>query len=432
MKIRYFLITTAILLAIMTVFGAAAFALNMFTAPIIEANNAGAANARLDAVMPEGAKAYEDITATLTIPAKLVSPANDKRTADIVAVHKETKNNFGYVVEVAWTSEDSHGSEPNLVLVGISPDGKIIKVNNEAYHDTEAYNVFKKDPNYASTFAGQDSTLADVGLVAGSTHSSTAFRSAVSHAFEVLVLNNMITAGVKSDTQILEELIPTVAPGFTKLVDATASGNIQKALKADNGTGFAYVMTEGEATYLAVVNASGVCKVYNVEGADVTAEHSALAEEAKTAAAAAQTNYSDALIAKIEKMMSGSTEITALELDTFNTVVAAVSFKIDGANYYGFYSRSIGFHQMDVFFVIDENGAIAKIDAKQFIFEEEYFMSFGGMNVDEYKGGFVGVTGETWTGDQAIIATATMTSNAMKESTTDAFASFNSIKGGEQ
>ena len=94
--------------------------------------------------------------------------------------------------------------------------------------------------------------------------------------------------------------------------------------------------------------------------------------------------------------------------------------------------RGIGFHQMDVYIVIDENGAIAKIDAKQFIFDEEYFGAFGGMNVGEYKGGFVGVTEETWTGDQAIIATATMTSNAMKESTTDAFASFNSIKGGEQ
>lgn len=430
MKIRHFLITTAILLVIMVVFGAAAFGLNFITGPIIAAKNAGAANERLDAVMPEGDKAYEDITATLTLPEKLISPANGKRTADIIAVHKET-NGLGYVVEVAWTSEDSHGNEPNLVLVGISPDGKIIKINNEAYHDTANYNIFNKDPNYASTFAGQDSTLADVGLVAGSTHSSTAFRSAVAHAFEVLVLNDMITAGVKSDAQILEELIPTVAPGFTKLVDATASGNIQKALKAENGTGFAYIMTDGDASYLAVVNAVGVCKVYNVEGADVTADHAALVGEAK-AASAAQVSYSDELITKVGKIMDGASDITALELDTFNTVVAAVSFKVGDATYYGFYSRSIGFHQMDVYIVIDENGAIAKIDAKQFIFEEEYFMAFGGMNAGEYKDGFVGITGETWNGDAAIIATATMTSNAMKESTTDAFASFNSIKGGEQ
>jgi hypothetical protein len=85
---------------------------------------------------------------------------------------------------------------------------------------------------------------------------------------------------------------------------------------------------------------------------------------------------------------------------------------------------------MDVFFVIDANGAIAKMDAKQFIFEEEYFAAFGGMNNGEYKAGFEGLTSETWTGDAAVIATATMTSNAMKQSTEDAFAAFNSIKGG--
>ena len=76
-----------------------------------------------------------------------------------------------------------------------------------------------------------------------------------------------------------------------------------------------------------------------------------------------------------------ASDITPIELATFNTVVSAVSFKSNGAEYYGFYSRSIGFHQMDVYVVIDANGAIAKMDAKQFIFEEEYFMAFGGMNV---------------------------------------------------
>jgi hypothetical protein len=72
------------------------------------------------------------------------------------------------------------------------------------------------------------------------------------------------------------------------------------------------------------------------------------------------------------------------------------------------------------------------MDAKQFIFEEEYFAAFGGMNVGEYKAGFEGQTSESWTGDAAVIATATMTSNAMKQSTEDAFAAFNAIKGGAQ
>ena len=410
--------TLVILLLIVAVFGGAMFALNLHTGPIIEANNAGAANDRLNAVMPDG-KAYEDITSTLEgVP------------ANVTSVYKET-NGLGYVI--TCTAESSYSTAPMEIIIGIATDGKICGIQIESYNDTASFDFRTKDPNYLTSYIGKDSALADIGIVAGSTYSSTAFKNAVSEAMGVLISNNMIEAGKKSDDQILTELIATVAPGFTKLVDATASGNIVKALKAENNTGFAYIMTEGENSYLAVVNAMGVCKMYDVEGTDVTADHTALADEAVAHAEANQTNYTDALKTKIERMMDGATDVETLKLDTFNTVVSAVSFTVDGATYYGFYSRSIGFHQMDVYVVIDENGAIAKIDAKQFIFEEEYFMTFGGMDPVSYKEGFVGITGDTWTGDAAIIATATMTSNAMKEATTDAFASFDSIqKGGVQ
>lgn len=408
--------TFAILLVILVVFGGAMFALNLYTGPIIEANNAGAANDRLNAVMPGGA-AYEDITATLSdLP------------ASVTTVYKETAG-LGYVI--ICTAESQYSAAPMEITLGVSADGKISGVEINSYSDTESFDFRKKDPNYLASYVGKDSALADIGTVAGSTFSSTAFKNAITEAMGVLTANNMIAAGVKTDAQILEELIPTVATGFTKLVEDTASGNIQKALKAENNTGYAYIMTSGDASYLAVVNAMGVCKVYDVEGKDVTADNAALVTEA-VAAAASQTSYVSALTDKVGKLMDGATDITPVELDTFNTIVAAVSFKVEDATYYGFYSRSIGFHQMDVYIIIDENGAIAKLDANQFIFEEEYFMSFGGMDVAEYKNGFTGLTTDTWTGEQAVIATATMTSNAVKESTTDAFAAFDSIKGGEQ
>jgi len=416
--------TILILLVICAVFGAAMFGINFYTSPIIEANNAGAELAPLLAVMPEGASFGADALvydASNTAGTTLVNVPES-----VLSVYKEA-NGLGYVIRC--TAVSTYSESPMEITIGIDKEGKICGIQLDSYSDSVDFR--DNDANYLTSYIGKDSALADVGTVSGATYSSTAFKGSVEAAMGVLIENNLIAAGVKSDDQILEELIPTVAPGFTKLVEAAASGNIQKALKAENDTGFAYIMTEGDATYLAVVNAMGVCKIYDVEGADVTAAHTALADEAKTASAA-QVSYSDALITKVSKMMDGASDITALELDTFNTVVAAVSFKVGDATYYGFYSRSIGFHQMDVYIVIDENGAIAKIDAKQFIFEEEYFMAFGGMNAVEYKDGFVGITGESWTGDQAIIATATMTSNAMKESTTDAFASFNSIKGGEQ
>ena len=246
----------------------------------------------------------------------------------------------------------------------------------------------------------------------------------------------MIAAGVKTDAQILEELIPTVAPGLTQLADATVSGNIQKALKAGTDAGFAYIMTKGEASYLAIVNATGACKLYNVEGAEVTADHADLVAEAKAHAAVNQKSYAEAFIAKIGEMMDGATDVTAIEVNSFDTIVAAVSFKVDESTYYGFYSRISGWdsRMMDNYFVIDENGAIAKMDAESFVFEEtdfEHYGGFEGMPAD-YADKFAGITGETFTGDEIVISKATFSTNAIKQSTKDAFAAFNSIKGGEQ
>ena len=405
--------TLAILLVIVTVFGGAMFALNLYTGPIIEANLAGAANERLNAVMP-GGKAYEDITASLKdVP------------ASVVKINRETSG-LGYVIETTATSQYT-GSSPMDIIIGVDKTGKICGIQLVSHSESLIFGE-----SYPSTYIGKDSALAGVELYAGSTFSSTAFKNAVSEAMGVLISNNLITAGVKADAQILEELIPTVAPGYSKLLEATATGNIEKAFVAENGAGYAYVVKSGDASFLAIVNAMGACKVYDVEGNEVTAANEAVVTEAKAHAAANQTDYIEALKTKAGKMMEGAENMEAVELDTFNTVVAAVSFNVGDVKYYAFHSRSVGFHQMDVYIVIDENGAIAKLDAKQFIFDEEYFANFGGMDVGAYKNGFVGLTGETWNDDVAVIATATMTSNAVKQSTKDAFAAFNSTKGGEQ
>ena len=411
--------TLGILVIIVAVFGGAMFGLHFYTEPLIEAHNAGAANERLTAVMPDG-KDFEDITATLTgLP------------ETVTEIYKETSG-LGYVI--VCNGITTYSKTPMVIIVGVSADGKICGINIDSYGDASSdnWNTKLDAAGYPDTYIGKDSALADVGLSTGATFSEGAFKTAVTEAMSVLTANNMITAGKKSDAQILEELIPTVAPGFTKLKEAAASGNVEKAFGTENGTGFAYVVKSGEASVLAIVNAMGVCKVYDVEGADVTADNAAVVAEATALASASQDSYIAAFTKKVTSMMPGAADVAAIELDTFNTVVAAVSFNVEGVTYYAFYSRSIGFHQMDVYFVIDENGAIAKMDAKQFIFDEEYFMSFGGMDPIAYKNGFVGLNGETFTGEQAVIATATMTSNAIKESTKDAFDAFNSIKGGEQ
>lgn len=420
--------TIAVLLAIIVVFGGAMFGLNFVTGPVIAANNAGAVFAPLLAVMPEGA--VFDGEALIYSAENAGASALKDVPASVVAVYREA-NGMGYAI--SCTAQSQYSTAPMKITLGISAEGQISGVQIDEYNDTAGFDFRAKDPGYLDTYLGKDSALADVGVVAGSTYSSTAFKTAVEEAMSVLIANEMIAEGKKSDDQVLTELIATVAPGFTKLAEAAASGNITKAMKAENDTGFAYVMADGDASFLAVVNASGVCKVYDVTGADVTDAHGALAEEAQKAAAAEQKDYLEALTRKIGNLMEGATEITTAQPDTFNTVAAAVSFKLDGAVYYGFTARSIGFEQMDVYVILDANGAIAKLDAKTFIFEEEYFNNFAGMDTSAYKAGFAGLTAETFSGEQAVIATATMSSNAMKEAVNDAFAAFDALtKGGAQ
>ncbi len=414
MNIKHLINTVAILLAIVAVFGVAMFGLNFLTGPIIAENNKGAEFAPLLAVMPD-AENFEDVTATLAGVSE-----------SVIAVYKETSGK-GYVVRAKASTQ--YSKEPMELTFGVTADGKICGIQLDVYTDSIDFRA--KDANYITSYLEKDSALADIGTVSGATYSSTAFKDAVSAGFSALISNQLIAEGVKSDAQILGEMIPTLAPGMLSTAEVAVSGNIEKAWKAGNDAGFAYVIKSGEASYLALVNATGACKVYDVTGADVTDAQTAVADEAK-AASASQKSYTDDLTTKITRLYETAADITPIEISTFNTVVSAVSFKVDGAEYYGFYSRSIGFHQMDVYFVIDANGAIAKMDAKQFIFEKEYFMGFAGMDDAAYKAGFEGLTTETWTGDAAVIATATMTSNAVKQSTDDAFATFNAIKGGAQ
>ena len=381
--------------------------INMVTGPIIEAQRAAAANGALIEVMPEGSGFDELDISTLGLPESVTN------------AYKETSGK-GYVFRVVSTGYKSG----MVIMIGINAEGQITGSKCLETQDT-----FGKEPEIDNSYNGQ--TLGDFApnMIAGATMTSNGYRDAVSAALQSFTL----ASGGKLDPAIaLEAKIAELAPGFVNPAAIDATGSFKKILKASNDAGFAYIFSDGENGYIVLVNATGGSVVYDGEGNNVTEAQSALVEEAVAHAAANQKSYESDLTTKITKLFADASDTAPIDINTFGTIVSAMTFKSSGADYYAFYSRSIGFHQMDVFVIIDANGAIAKIDAKQYIFEEEYFMAFGGMDVGSYKAGFEGLTSETWTGDAAVIATATMTSNAMKQSTEDAFAAFNSIKGGAQ
>ena len=408
---------TAVLLAIVLVFSAAILGLNHVASPIIDQNEAARATGALAVVLP-GGTTFEalDLTTLSDIP------------ATVTAIHKESADK-GYVVELSTTSQYSAG--PLTFLMGVDASGNIAGISITNYQES-----LKMKDEFPAHLVGQNSTLAnvDMTLAAGTTFTATAFKNAVADAFAALSANGLVAEAKKSDAQVLKELAPSLFSGLAKygnldVTELAVSGNIELALKANSGVGFAYVMKNGESSVLVLVNNGLATKAYGVDGAECTIPE-ALVQEAVEFTKA---NLTQVDTAKFSSMMEGAT-VTAGNMDgVFSTVAGVYDITAGGKNYTGIISKLTGFDAMTVYYILDENGAIAAMDADEFIFLESDFVEYGGfagLNRKTYKEGFVGMTEDTVADEAILIAKATMTSNAMKTATNDIFAAFKTVKGG--
>lgn len=399
--------------------------LNFITAPLIAENGSAAAFAPLYAVMPDAAgfdqlydAADPDSSALANVPASVQS------------IYGET-GGMGYVLRLS-TSE-GYTKQPIEFTLAIDAEGKISGVELTAYPETK--DMGKE--TYPQTYLGQDSTLANVSLVAGVTYSSTAFKNAVADGFAALIDNGLIGAGVKGDEQILVEMLAEVYPG---IVNPTGTPQyeeqeivcsyITKSLKALNDSGFALIMKNGDATYMAVCNAFGSVKLVDVDGNEVSDD--AMAAEAKAYAEANIVSHSDGDLNKVKLLVPDASDVTPISLDgVYNSVTCA--YKAEGVGYV-FVSRSYGYSNepMVIYYVIDDNGAIVTMTADELILFKEYFTSYQ-LDESSYKAGFTGLTGDSFTGDEALISGATVSSDAIRVATEDAFAAFAAVNenGGE-
>jgi len=392
------------------------FGVNCITAPIIEKNNAASQFEPLLKVMPE-AKDFE-----VVYDAKDASASSLKDVATTVTtVYKETSG-LGYVALCATQSSYS-GSDYIQFAIGFTSDGKITGTNVTNYPDSKGNSEYA---SYVGTFTGEDSTLVNVGLISGATFSSKAIKTAVSDAFNTLIVNDMLKAAEKGTEQILTEMIEEKFSAMSKKSEITVSGSIKKAYKASNNAGFAFV---GETT-LVLVNADGYAVAYDKEGSDVTATEQAFVDECKAVASANQVAASNDSEANSLAALVGAKKVEKITLNSFTTVVAA--YKLDGKNY-GFVAKTYGFlgedELMVEYFVINDKGQIVSMSVKSLYQEEEFFSNKPSTNAQEYMKGFIGLTSETYTGDQALISGATMTTNAIKTATEDAFKAYKAIKG---
>ena len=398
--------------------------LNFITAPHIAENGSAAAFAPLYAVMPDAAGFDQ-----LYDAADPGSSALANIPASVQSIYGET-GGMGYALRLSTSA--GYTKEPIELTLAIDAEGKISGIELTAYPETKDVGE-----DYPQTYIGQDSTLADVALVAGVTYSSSAFKNAVADGFAALVNNGLIGAGVKGDEQILTEMLADVFPG---IVNPTGTPQyeeqeivcsyITKSLKALNNTGFALNMKKGDATYMAVCNAFGSVKIVDVDGNEVSDD--AMAAEAKAYAEANIVSHSDGDLNKVKLLVPDASDVTAISLDgVYNSVTCA--YKAEGVGYV-FVSRSYGYSNepMVIYYVIDDNGAIVTMTADELILFKEYFTSYQ-LDESSYKAGFTGLTGDSFTGDEALISGATVSSDAIRVATEDAFTAFAAVNenGGE-
>ena len=422
-----FAASALVLVLIFAVFALVLFGINIFAAPLIEANGSAQQFAPLYSVMPE-AKGFE-----------LIYDANDSAASALVdvpetvqAIYSETSG-LGYAIRLSTTQ--GYTKEPIEFTIAIDAEGKISGTELTAYPDTKDFGA-----DYPGSFIGQDSALGDVGLVAGVTYSSSAFKNAVSDGFAALIANDLVGAGVKSDAQILTELSVQVFTGLANRDGVAqveepeiAEGQftfIQKIMKALNGSGFAFVAKDGESSYLLICNVSGAVRVYDIEGKDVTdTANAAMVEEASSYAAANTVSTADAELKKLQTIVSEGAELTALPLDdVFNSVTGAYRVTDGETTLYGFCARPYAYSNQPiaVYYVLDENGAIVSMACDEIILFGEYFTSYE-LDEAKYKEGLTGLTAGSFTGDQTLISGATASTNAMTVAIEDVFAAFQAI-----
>ena len=392
---------------------------NSITAPIIEANKAAKASGSLLEVMPE-ATGFENITETLA-----------NLPATVKEVHKEASG-LGHVMILGTTTQFS--SDEMGITVAIGADGKISKVLLTGYYESKDFGA-----DYPATYIGQDSALGGVDTVAGTTFSSTAFKDAITDAFNVLIENNLVAAGQKSEEQLIAEAMPLALPGcvnslgnpVTVPVEGFAAP-ITQAFKAKNDTGYIYIVSTDAGSVVVGVNAFGVAKAIDLEGNDVTAT----ATDAVAAAVAANPAISVTNLEANTTTVAGSFEegavITAVEgLATESNVVAAFTVTVGEETQYAVITKPLGYgdESMKMMVIFNANGEVVIYKTlTEMIIHGEYYSEHQLTDESAYRAQFVGLTEATYSDDMTLVAGATMTANAVASNFRSAFEAFNLIK----
>lgn len=169
------------LVSIVAVMGLLLAVTNSITAPIIAKNEAAAANEALLVVMPEG-EGFES-----------VDLSGYGSLGSVIEAYKETSGK-GYVLKL----ETSGYGNGLILMCGVSAEGTITGATCIASNETNG-----AEKTYGDAFVGKDLTGAEAtDVVAGSTITSKAYRSAMVDAIKAATILGGGSADLRTPEQI--------------------------------------------------------------------------------------------------------------------------------------------------------------------------------------------------------------------------------------
>lgn len=196
---------------------------NAITAPIIEANDAKAANAALLEVLPDGGSFTLADTAALTLP------------ATVTEVY--TAENGGTVVRLSTTGYASGMA----LMVGINPDGTVSGTKLIASQETPSIGGAAADTFSASVVGADITTVDGLATISGATKTTAAYKNAVRDALNTVIILGGGSVDLRTEEEILadslNEALGAANGAFTKHFFVEAVEGVDAIYFADNGAG---------------------------------------------------------------------------------------------------------------------------------------------------------------------------------------------------
>ena len=362
---------------------------NAITAPVIEKNEAAAANEALLVVLPDGEDFAPVDLASYELPATVTEAFTEK--------------NGGIVVKLKTAG---YGSDM-IIMVGVAADGSVS--GSVCLSSNETLGVEK---TYGDNVAGYTAdTIDTLDTVSGATKTTAAYKNALKDALNTAIILGGGSVDIRDESQILTDNLSAALPAgegnFEKVFIAEALTDVSAVYKATNGSG--YVFVSGE-------NFIGT----DASGAVVSQVDAALADAVKA-------NAELIINSEMTEIDLGSYEMPkqidkAYMTATGNYVfeLKAAGFGINGDAYYnpsGEHIRIRVSATADGVIIACETTYQSESDGiGSACAEEAFYSQFNGKTADDY-------------GDIDAIGGATITTNGYKTAVSKVFEAISILKG---